>query len=181
LHGALDDYTLTLKAALQGVDIPAGEWSGTGHGNSRSITWQPLHGDTLDGKLDITGRLTWSPTLSWDTQLSGRTLNPGLQWPEWPGRISFDIDSKGSLKPPHDLTGLATELHIKSLTGQLRDQPSPHTASWRMTPTRCASPISHSIPHGAPHRRRTLDKDWHLDWLSRRRNSIIWCRRRAVP
>ncbi len=165
LHGALDDYTLTLNAALQGVDIPAGEWSGTGHGNSRSITWKPLHGDTLDGKLDITGRLTWSPTLSWDTQLSGRTLNPGLQWPEWPGRISFDIDSKGSLKPPHDLTGLAAELHINSLTGQLRGQPvaargelAYDTDTLRITDVTLDSGTAHLTAAG------TLDKDWHLDW-----------------
>ncbi len=165
LHGALDDYTLTLKAALQGTDIPAGEWTGSGHGDSRSITWQTLHGDTLNGTLELSGRLAWAPTLSWDTQLSGRTLDPGVQWPQWPGKLSFDIDSKGSWQKPADLAGLATELRIKSFSGTLRDRPVAARGSLaydadtlRITDLALDSGTAHLAAAG------TLGKDWRMDW-----------------
>ncbi len=165
LQGTLDDYTLTLKAALQGTDIPAGEWTGMGHGDSKSITWQPLHAVTLDGTLELTGRLAWAPTLSWNTQLSGRTLNPGVQWPQWPGRLSFDIASKGDWQTPADLAGLATELHIKSFSGTLRDHPvAAHGSLAYDKDTLHLDSLAFDSGSARLTAAGTLGKDWHMDW-----------------
>ncbi|MDU9049271.1 MAG: translocation/assembly module TamB domain-containing protein [Candidatus Electrothrix sp. Rat3] len=72
-----------------------------------------------DMSLDATGQIGWAEGLSWQAELRGEQLNPGLFVPEWPGKIQAKIRSQG--KKTTDK--LVAEVEIDELSGTLRDLP----------------------------------------------------------
>ncbi len=72
-----------------------------------------------EGEIALLGSLAWTPKLGWDLEVSGRALNPAIQWPQWPGRLNLTSRLRGGLTE----TGLWLEADIAQLDGRLRDQP----------------------------------------------------------
>ncbi|HFD86631.1 MAG TPA: hypothetical protein ENJ35_03020, partial [Gammaproteobacteria bacterium] len=116
--GKLDDYRFKLAADARGKDIPEGEWKLTGKGTDRDLAGFKLTGKLLDGVLNASGKAAWKPSATWDVSLDGQGLNPGVKWPEVPGKINLSLMSKGGLvdgKP--DLIA-----KVDSLRGEFRGQ-----------------------------------------------------------
>ncbi len=118
LKGTHEDYRLNLQASVAGTDLPHGEWEISGHGNQERFQIGKLEGKTLDGTLGAEGSLGWAPAPHWDLALKARGINPGVQYPEWPGRLDLVLSSKGGIeggKP--NLSAV-----IDTLKGELRER-----------------------------------------------------------
>lgn len=119
LQGTLDDYRLTLNAPLTGSRLPAGHWQAAAHGDQRALTVTKLHVNTLDGEISGSGTVAWSPRPSWKLALTGRGLNPGIQWPAFPGALSFNATTDGARGPQ----GVTVHLDVEQAAGRVRGNP----------------------------------------------------------
>lgn len=78
-----------------------------------------LDANLLDGTLHTTGDLAWSPAVTWELAVSGESLNPAVQWPEWPGSLALQAMLQG------DITAQGPRLvaELRQLRGTLQQQP----------------------------------------------------------
>ncbi|SIT07918.1 translocation/assembly module TamB domain-containing protein [Neptunomonas antarctica] len=126
LTGSLDDYQLVLNSAIDGADIPVGQWTLNGGGNRSGFTAFELTGRTLEGALEAKGKVTWLPELSWQVALTGQKINPGSEWTDWPAKLDFQLRSSGLLSAQKPLQ---VQADLVSLSGTLRSEPVKGEAS----------------------------------------------------
>ncbi len=120
IRGTPEHYRLGLSGDLQGDQIPSGFWQLEADGTPRGFAPLTLAGETLDGRLLLTGEVTWNPALSWQLAVTGQQLDPSRHWPDWPGRLDLRARSHGSLDQRQQLQ-LQADLH--SVSGILREAP----------------------------------------------------------
>lgn len=119
IAGTAEQYRFRLNAAVQARRIPAAQVAVRGTGSTRSATVSALQVATLGGQIDGSGRVAWRPRLTWSTQLAATDLDPGRQWPDWPGRLQAALRINGSGGPK----GTAGVLALEKLNGRLREYP----------------------------------------------------------
>lgn len=126
--GQPQQYQLALQLAATAPDLPAAQLQFTGQGNTQALPQWQARLDTLDGTLRAEGAAAWQPVPSWQVQLHGDQLNPGVQWREWPGKLGFVLRSTGKLvqgQPELDVV-------LEQLEGQLRNYPLGGTLTARL-------------------------------------------------
>jgi len=116
--GNVKDYRFELTTQAQGPDIPQSNWTLTGEGSDQALQQLTVEGELLEGELNADISAAWQPAVSWQAELTGSDLNPGVQWPDLPGRLALQLQSQGELK---DGTVQATA-QLDDLSGVLRDQ-----------------------------------------------------------
>lgn len=116
--GTLDDYQVDAELALAGKDIPEGDWKLSTRGNTEKLTGLELSGNVLEGQIKATGDVVFVPQPEWDLALQAEGINPGVQWPEHEGKVSFDATSKGRMTD----SGPDLIADIKSLSGNYKGQ-----------------------------------------------------------
>ncbi len=116
VSGTLDDYQVDAELALAGKDIPEGDWKISTRGNTEKLTGLELSGNILEGTVSASGDVVFSPQPQWDLALQANGINPGVQWPEHPGDVSFAATSKGSMTD----TGPDLIADIQSLSGDYK-------------------------------------------------------------
>lgn len=119
VRGTLADYRVEMDAALAGPGIPPGRWALAGQGNQERMVVRSLRGNVLRGRLAAEGTVSWKPRVAWRVALNGQGIDPGAQFAEWPGRLSFAATSAGHLAD----AGPYGSVHLTSLDGQLRGNP----------------------------------------------------------
>jgi translocation and assembly module TamB len=161
LDGSTENYHLKVKTALAGQEIPASKWRLSGVGNTTQFKLEQLQGHLLDGILSGAGNLRWAPAPAWKLKLAGKSLNPGKQWPEWPGKLAFSIDTNGVFQD----SGRAMMVNIHALSGSLRSYPVAaqgqiqlQNAIWRITDLKFHSGDSRFLMDG------TVSNHLALDW-----------------
>lgn len=117
--GTLEEYLLTLAARLEGAAFPAGDIEADGRGSADALHLDRLRIAALDGVVQGQGELAWAPQLRWDAQLTAENVDPGQHWPDWPGRLSARVQSRGS----DSEEGLELTARIEELAGELRGYP----------------------------------------------------------
>lgn len=88
LHGRPDAWTLAAKGDVAGDRIPDASFDIHGFGHDAALTldsWQML---ALHGSLDGSGRLNLSGSPEISLEFRGQDLDPGVKWPDWPGRLA---------------------------------------------------------------------------------------------
>ncbi len=118
VKGTLDDYQLDAEMAFAGKDIPEGDWQISTRGSTEKITGMTLTGEVLDGRVDATGDVVFSPEPAWDLLLKTTGVNPGLQWPDQQGSVSATIKTTGRLTD----SGPDLVADIQDLSGNYRGQ-----------------------------------------------------------
>lgn len=118
-NGLFTEYAFQADAALAGKAIPDGQWSVNGNGTDKSLSDFKVSGKTLGGQIQTTGSAAWAPAVKWDVKASTQTINPGLQWADFPGSLNVQLVSKGTLKEGEP--SLTAE--ILQLDGTLKDKP----------------------------------------------------------
>jgi len=116
--GLVKDYHFKLSTDVQGTSLPKGHWTLAGDGSDQALSQFKLDGKTLDGTLQINGKVGWQPEVSWQIDLNGDHLNPGVHWPDLPGKLTTHLASKGKLT----VDGPQLNADIARLTGQFRGQ-----------------------------------------------------------
>ncbi len=118
LRGSPSDYRLELTTQVRGEGLPATEVRLQGQGDSRGLRLAPLTLRSGSGELTAKGPVDWQPAVTWDLALQARDLDPGMQFPDWPGRLSGELQVTGRLGEQ----GPEVEVAIAGIKGQLRDQ-----------------------------------------------------------
>ena len=98
--GFPDDYQFSLTTAVDGSQVPVGSWHLEGQGSTRAIEALNITAETLGGKLDLVLSGAWQPQLSWQAEILGETLNPGLHWPQLAGDLNFNLTTEGQYQLP---------------------------------------------------------------------------------
>ncbi|WP_456406171.1 translocation/assembly module TamB domain-containing protein [Thiolapillus sp.] len=117
--GMPDGYVFSLHSAVQGDEIPSGEWQLEGKGDLNKLRLDKLLGNLLEGTLEAAGDLAWSPVLSWKMDVTATDINPEALAAEWPGKLNAAVSTSGELPE----TGLRLQAQIKELQGALREKP----------------------------------------------------------
>jgi len=118
VKGTLDDYQLDANMALSGKDIPEGDWQISTRGSTEKLSGITLTGNVLDGRIDATGDVVFSPQPAWDLLLETKGINPGLQWPDHPGSVSATVKTTGRITD----NGPDLIADIQNLSGNYRGQ-----------------------------------------------------------
>lgn len=119
VSGTLQEYQATLSGHIAGVDVPASTLQAAAHGDQDALHLDQLEIHSLEGVLRSQGRLAWAPRLNWEMQVDATDINPGAQWPEWPGKLHAQLKSSGN----EGAQGLELVTDIAQLGGQLRGYP----------------------------------------------------------
>ncbi|MCI5150736.1 MAG: hypothetical protein D3916_15355, partial [Candidatus Electrothrix sp. MAN1_4] len=72
-----------------------------------------------DMALDVSGQVGWGEEISWQTEVHGAQLNPGLFLPEWPGNMHTKLRVQGKKNSEKLVAWLA----LDALSGTLRSFP----------------------------------------------------------
>ena len=118
VEGNLQDYTFTLDSNVGGAALPSGNWRLQGQGSANELNTLQILGETLEGELSGTVQARWQPLLEWQVKLSGLNLNPGVKWPDVPGKLGFELSSQGQIENGQ----LQADVQLGQLQGQLNDQ-----------------------------------------------------------
>jgi len=118
IDGSLDGYTLSADTqfTLPGDAPIQAELSG--EGDSEHINTE-LQLGALDGRIDGTAAVVWSPSLDVKVRLNGQGFDPGAIHPDWPGALDFTLRAAADTVNDE----LSARLETLTVTGELREQP----------------------------------------------------------
>ncbi|BCU07033.1 translocation/assembly module TamB domain-containing protein [Allochromatium tepidum] len=118
--GSFESFDYRLSGRVAGPSIPNTALEVAGQGTATGTRLESFALDTLDGRLEGAGRLSWAPEPAWDLSLRATGLNPGAHVPDWPGRIDGRLTSQGRIDAEGRPEWTAV---IEELSGRLRDYP----------------------------------------------------------
>lgn len=113
------DYRFNIEAALTGPALPAAQLQMEGAAGATALQIGALRITTLGGEINGEGKIAWQPVLRWEAALTGDRLQPGSQWPEWKGALTFALASNGEMAA----AGPVGEIRLSHLKGTLRGYP----------------------------------------------------------
>ncbi len=119
IDGPVDALQVDLRTHLAGAQIPVMRANLAAIADANRLDIEKLTLDTLDGQLNASGTVTWAPELDWDLSVRAQDINPGAQWPGWPGNLALDGRLHGSIR--EGAPGITVE--IERLAGHVRDKP----------------------------------------------------------
>lgn len=159
--GKLDDYRFLLETIAEGANVPRGTWRLEGRGSTAALQQLDIRGLTLDGELDGTVSAAWQPDVNWQAELQGRTLNPGVQWPELAGQLGFTLRSQGEIaegvpQATVVLEQLTGTLAQRSLAGDVRARLDGQDLAVESLKLRAGEAELQAAG--------TLAEQWNLDW-----------------
>jgi translocation and assembly module TamB len=119
VDGVLDDYSLTVDAALAMSDGTAGHVRLAGTGSLRRLDLEQIDVAALEGTLTGRGSVEWDPALAAEIDLTASNIDPGIISPDWSGRVSGDVRGAAAL----DAGTLSARVEQLFVSGELRDRP----------------------------------------------------------
>lgn len=130
LKGTIHSFHLLLDARISGNDIPETTVSLNGDGSADKLRNMRLTLGLPEGEVVLQGDVEWTPEVKWNLKTTGRQVNPGIQYPDWPGRIDWLIRSEGCIEED----GISANVTIDTLNGNLRKRPLSGTGNIRIEP-----------------------------------------------
>lgn len=120
LTGTPQAYQLQLDSQVFGQNIPAARWQISGAGDREHVHISRIHGDLLQGTLDIDGLLQWTlnsptPQAEWKIILLANKLDLDRQWASAPKQFSAELHTQGKLNE-----FLEAQVDLKSLQGHVQ-------------------------------------------------------------
>ena len=116
LTGTPKQYRFDAEADLPSEKLSPVQLNINGTGDLSGLQAEKLRANWLEGEWTGSGHLQWKPALSWNAELSGKTINPALAWEKWPGgKISLQLTGQGDSGK--------TEVELKKLDGMVQKYP----------------------------------------------------------
>ncbi|EAN5732368.1 autotransporter assembly complex protein TamB [Salmonella enterica] len=97
LSGKMTDYTLSMRTAVKGQDIPPATITLDAKGNERQINLDKLTVAALEGKTELKALVDWQQAISWRGELTLNGINTAKEIPDWPAKLNGVMKTKGSL------------------------------------------------------------------------------------
>ena len=162
LTGNLDQYQYALTADLRDIpQAPSGTVTVNGNGGRNSMTFEQIDVATLGGGIRGHGRLSWQPQLAWQFTLNGSNIDPAVQWPEWPGALSFAAMVKGGIKDDEPFT----DVDLKHVSGTLRENPLAVKGTFGWQPDiMTVSDLEIRSENNKLSGGGSLSEQWNIDW-----------------
>jgi len=130
LKGTLDAFHVTMASVVAGQQVPTTDIHLSADGNSEQLKDLQLKLKLLDGEVSLNGDVAWTPAVSWSVSCEAQHINPGIHYPDWPGKIDLQLLTDGNIADD----GVTTTVAIKTLTGNVRDLPISGTGNIHMRP-----------------------------------------------
>jgi translocation and assembly module TamB len=115
-------------AAARPAPPAAGRFTLSGTGSSERFHIDSLTANLLSGQIQGHGDVRWSPRLAWNVALTGQGIDPAAVRADLPGRLGFDLATRGESQP----AGLTGSVDLPRLQGTLRGQPVTVVAGLRL-------------------------------------------------
>ena len=93
LTGKMTDYTLSMRTAVKGQEIPPATITLDAKGNEQQVNLDKLTVAALEGKTELKALLDWQQAISWRGELTLNGINTAKEIPEWPSKLN------GLIKP----------------------------------------------------------------------------------
>ncbi len=119
VSGNAAQYAFQIDAPLVGESVPSGVWKIRGTGDSKKIELTDVQIAALNGQLHASGVAQWAPSVAWKLDVDGNRLDPGAQWPEWPGQLALKVHHEGALVNEK----LQGRIVVQKGEGRIRDYP----------------------------------------------------------
>ena len=159
--GNMDDYQLQLAGTLAGNQVPSADLSLAAAGNTQALTLTRAELQTLGGNINISGRVDWQAAPRWQMNIQGHGLDPGKQWPAWPGRLALAAEVDGGLVD----NSLQTQVTLSHLHGELKAIPVDADAALSLQGDRVhLSKLRIESGGNRLTAAGTLQDQWNLDW-----------------
>ena len=97
LTGKMTDYTLSMRTAVKGQEIPPATITLDAKGNEQQVNLDKLTVAALEGKTELKALLDWQQAISWRGELTLNGINTAKEIPEWPSKLNGLIKTRGSL------------------------------------------------------------------------------------
>ncbi|MDM2944138.1 autotransporter assembly complex protein TamB [Citrobacter sp. Cm038] len=97
LTGKMTDYTLSMRTAVKGQDIPPATITLDAKGNEQQINLDKLTVAALEGKTELKALLDWQQAISWRGELTLDGINTAKELPDWPSKLNGLVKTRGSL------------------------------------------------------------------------------------
>jgi len=161
LSGAVRHYQFHVAGDLAGERLPAGTWSVSGEGGPQQLTVTQADAHILNGKLAANGTLAWQTAPQWQFAVQAEDIDPGAQWPDWPGRLALTAQLSGAVMDsvPQlqiDLTHLQGEL--KSVPLDADGALAIHGDQFQLAKLRIDSGGNRFTASGS------LQDEWNMEW-----------------
>ncbi len=115
IEGTLEAYQLGLEADLSSPEYE-GRFLLDGSGSSAHLHVDRLEVAALDGHAEARGTVQWAPALQLDVEARLKALNLAALLPEWPGRITGELQATGGLDRDNPLR-FSARVHDSTLRG----------------------------------------------------------------
>jgi translocation and assembly module TamB len=128
VDGRLDAYHAEVRAdltqapgggSLDKMGIAPGRWALAGTGTQERFRFDSLQGTLLSGRVNGRGEVAWKPQVRWNAALRGEGIDPKAINPQFPGSLSFEASSRGTLAAG----GPVATVSVPRVRGLLRGQP----------------------------------------------------------
>ncbi|WP_445335577.1 autotransporter assembly complex protein TamB [Citrobacter koseri] len=97
LTGKMTDYTLSMRTAVKGQDIPPATITLDAKGSEQQINLDKLTVAALEGKTELKALVDWQQAISWRGELTLDGINTAKEIPDWPSTLNGLIKTRGSL------------------------------------------------------------------------------------
>lgn len=118
--GTLQNVALNVSSEIQGTDIPDTSLHLQANVSTTFITVHQLSLNTLGGTITSQGALDLSGRPSWSSLWQLEHIDPGMQWPDYPGLLMGQVDIAGELTAEQ---GWRLDISALQLSGTLRQIP----------------------------------------------------------
>jgi translocation and assembly module TamB len=112
-------YDILLKGDLSGPGIPATHIETHAQSDLTIFRFDNLTAHTLGGIVKANGHIVLKPKPKAELSVHAIDIDPGMRWPDWPGKLAFDANVKGKI----DVGTPSLSLHELVFVGHLVDQP----------------------------------------------------------
>ncbi|MCW8934295.1 MAG: translocation/assembly module TamB domain-containing protein [Gammaproteobacteria bacterium] len=119
IEGNAEHYKINLTTDSPWPEAAPSTWVASAEGNREELRVQSLQVKALKGVFNASGQLNWSSELNWAADIKATNIDPASLWPQWPGQLKANINTKGHLKNGE----LFVDTDITKLTGTLRKHP----------------------------------------------------------
>ena len=97
LTGKMTDYTLSMRTAVKGQDIPPATITLDAKGNEQQINLDKLSVAALEGKTELKALVDWQQAISWRGELTLDGINTAKAIPDWPSKLNGLVKTRGRL------------------------------------------------------------------------------------
>ncbi len=97
LTGKMTDYTLSMRTAVKGQDIPPATITLDAKGNEQQINLDKLSIAALEGKTELKALVDWQQAISWRGELTLDGIDTAKTIPDWPSKLNGLVKTRGSL------------------------------------------------------------------------------------